>query len=170
MKILLDTNVLLDIFITNNEQRYKNAKYILELAEKDSIQIYFSSITLCELYSNHKYNVFTKGHSKKVNEIKLKIIAFMQNFNFKCVNITEDVANIIKNNEVLHKLKPADASIVASALFSEVDSLYSNDKEILQTNDYFGEISIVKPPDAPLDLWHKNLNSPIKTDCHTPHV
>jgi predicted nucleic acid-binding protein len=151
MKALLDTCIVLDLLIANNDTQYKNANYLFEQAEKGNIEIYLSAMTLFELCSDYKYNIKFSGDKKKIRETKTKILNWISPKHFIVVNVTGNTAERLKEYKKLHDLRPADASIVMSAIFSNVDVLYTTDKKILSKNGV-GGLKICKPPNAPQQL------------------
>ena len=83
MKILIDTNVLLDVFLAR-PGLCESSTAIWSLAEKEKVEAYISAISF-----NNVYYIATRYHSRNLAE---EAVATMRN-SFKCIDQTMQIIN-----------------------------------------------------------------------------
>lgn len=136
MKVLLDTNIILDLFDT--ERRSSGGSIILfELLEKQGYEMLISADSVSTVV-----HILRKKSSEAVEYVR-EMLQY-----FKVVKIDEEVIlQAIEISEKYHMSDYEDAQIIASVL-SDIDcaAIITNDQEFLSVN--IKEIEIVSVLDV----------------------
>ncbi len=129
MKILLDTNIVLD-FILKIEQFYLNSSEILKLAFNNKIEDCISASTITDIYY-----ILRKYKSKKVTkELITDILDFIE---------TIDVNKEIISNALKSEIEDfEDAVQENSAIFSDIELIVTRNK-----NDFKNSILKIYSPE-----------------------
>ena len=127
MKILIDTNIVLDFFLSR-EPGNAFAKQIFKLICKETVKAYTTASSITDIYYISAKKL---GNDKARNAIKLllKLLSIINVDGDDCSN-----ALIVPMNDF------EDALITVCADKVEVDYIISNDNEFLQTDSIIANV------------------------------
>ena len=135
MKILLDTNIVLDILL-EREPFVKNAKEIFLLIENKKVEAYICATTMTTIH----YLIGKETNKAKADEIILNIL--------KLFEVTLVDKNILEKATINNGIDYEDSVIYTSAKESNIDIIITRDKRGFKNS----KISVLNPQEF-LGFW-----------------
>lgn len=136
MKLLIDTNIVLDILL-KREPFYKDAAEVLNLSQRDAIQEYVSASAITDIYYIATRQIKNRG---AVRELLKRLLTV--------VSVAEVSEREIKNALSLEWKDFEDSVQYSVALLSEMDAIVTRNPD-----DYRqASISVVMPEQLLMEL------------------
>ena len=136
-RAIVDTCVMLNVALGEHDKLPKEclerSRRLLEDAALGKLQLLVPTMSLFELCSDHELNSNSNGvKASRIRYLKRTILEWTNQCGLPTVDVTVEAAEWFKDNEAIHRLRPADAAILSCAYFANAQAVYTWDKKFIQ--------------------------------------
>lgn len=149
-RVVIDTCVILDHLLGEDEDRKARARWALA-QDGTSHRVVLPAIVLAEVPGAGEVNGDHGGKQARAGRVET-VQAWVRDSRFLVAELTERLARQAAVLASEHRMKAADATVLATALAWQCTTLYTRDKNLLKVNGVVPNLTVTEigPTTAPL--------------------